>query len=182
MPPSFRRSFRRPRAFTLLEVTFAVALLSLFAVGSIFSLTQANRFATRARYETLALAIAQQRIDQVMTTPWSVLGTVPTVLTPGTITETTDPKVFVFPLNNDPFNTQSGLSSALTNYDGGDLQGVDYRTTKITKLDDSTGPDQPKATPPRLSRLLRADVTVAYTFRKVQYYVTLSTLRSADDF
>ncbi len=148
-----------------------MAVFSLFAVSSIYALTLANQFASTSRYETLALAAAQQRVDQVMTIPWSVVGTVPTVLTAGTTTEQSP--AIVLPLNNDPFNSASGLSSAFTNLD---TQVLDSRTTVITKLTDCSGNTGSS------SRLLRADVTVAFTFRGKPHTVTLNTLRGTDDF
>lgn len=171
MPPSFSRPKSRRLAFTILEVSFAVALFSLFAVASIYSITQANRFASNARYETLALAAAQQKIDQIQTASWSVVGTTPTLLTAGTTTEQS-PTV-VLPLNNDPLNSQAGLSSAFTNLD---TQVLDSRTTVITKLTDCSGNTG------TTSRLLRVDVTVSYTYRGKTRAVTLSALRSSDDF
>ena len=159
------------RAFTLLEVCFALAVFSLYAVASVYSLTQANRFASTSRYETLALSAAQQKIDQVMAVPWSVMGTIPTVLTAGTTTEAA-PTVNLL-LNNDPLNAGAGLSSAFTSYD---TQVLDSRTTVITKLTDCSGQTGAK------SRLLRADVTVAYTYRGKAHSITLSTLRETDDF
>ncbi|MDR3404058.1 MAG: hypothetical protein P4L99_16290 [Chthoniobacter sp.] len=155
----------------MLEVAFAVAVFSLFAVTSITALSQANRFASNSRYETLALAAAQQRIDQVMTTPWSVQGVLPVVLTSGTTTEAS-PTV-TLPLNGDPFNSTSGLSSAFTNYD---TQVLDSRTTVITKLTDCSGNTGSS------SRLLRAIVTVTYTYRGKQTNLSLTTVRGTDDF
>ncbi len=150
-------------------MTFAVAVFSLFAVATIYSLTLANRFASNSRYETLALAAAQQKIDQIMTTPWSVVGAPPAVLT-STVEEA---PAITLPLNNDPFNTASGLSSAFTSLD---TQVLDSRTTVITKLTDCSGNSGAS------SRLLRADVTVAFTYRGTLHTVTLNTLRSTDDF
>lgn len=148
-----------------------MAVFSLYAVASVYSLTQANRFASTSRYETLALSAAQQKIDQIMAVPWSVMGTVPTVLTAGTTTEAA-PTVNLL-LNNDPLNAGAGLSSAFTSYD---TQVLDSRTTVITKLTDCSGQTGAK------SRLLRADVTVAYTYRGKAHSITLSTLRETDDF
>jgi len=155
----------------VLEVSFALAVFSLFAVSSIYALSQANRFASNSRYETLALAAAQQKIDQIMTTPWSVAGTVPAVLTSGTTTEAS-PAV-TLPLNGDPFNSAIGLSSAYSNYD---TQVLDSRTTVITKLTDCSGNTG------SASRLLRATVTVTYTYRGKQTNLAISTVRGTDDF
>ncbi len=162
---------RGQQAFTLLEVCFAVVAFAIFSAASIYSLSQLNRFASNARYRTLALAAAQQKIDQIMTTPWSVVGTVPTVLAAGTTTEAA-PTV-TLPLNSDPLNSATGLSSAFTNYD---TQVLDTRTTVITKLTDCSGNTGSS------SRLLRASVTVSYTYRGKSYSIVLTTLRGTDDF
>jgi prepilin-type N-terminal cleavage/methylation domain-containing protein len=159
------------RGFTLLEVCFTIAIFSLFSAASIYSLSQINRFASNSRYRTLALSVAQQKIDQIMTTPWSVMGTVPTVLAAGSVTEAAP--TIVLPLNSDPLNSASGLSSAFTNYD---TQILDSRTTVITKLTDCSGNTGAS------SRLLRATVTVTYTYRGKQASIVLSTLRGTDDF
>jgi len=171
-----------------MEVSFAVAIFSLFAVGSIYALNLANRFANNSRYRTLALAAAQQRIDLVMTTPWSTVSQPAKVLRvdSGVAGTTGNTKITVdtadvqatteetsLPLNNDSFNSQTGLGSAFTSYD---VQVFDKRTTVIKKLTDSSGNTDKK------SRLLRADVTVSYTYRGNPYSVSLSTLRTSDDF
>ena len=186
------------RAFTLLEVSFAIAVFSLFAVGSIYAFTQANRFASNSRYRTLALAAAQQKIDQIMATSWSMQvpqntlaiilrtdGNVATDLANDTTkhnmkvtANTTDTMTTIeetnLPLNNDSFNsTTAGLSSAFTN---NDVQVFDKRTTTITKLTDSSLNTKDK------SRLMRADVIVSYTYRGKLTSVSISTLRTADDF
>lgn len=151
----------RSRAgFTVLELSFAVAIFSLFAVGSILALVQFNRFATVSRYQTLALAAAQQRMDQVMTTPWSVLGTRPAILTTGTTVENN------LPMNNDPFNATAGLSSAFTSLD---TQLIDSRTTVITAVSGNT-------------RLLSVSITVNYTYRGRAYSISMNSLRATDDF
>lgn len=168
---TFISTRRHRRAFTLVELCFALASFSLFAATSIYSLSQANRFASNSRYKTLALAVAQQKIDQIMTTPWSVAGAVPTVLAAGTTTEAA-PNV-ALPLNGDPLNSANGLSSAFTNLD---IQVLDSRITEITKLTDCSGNTGNN------SRLLRATVTVFYTYRGKQTSLALTTIRSTDDF
>jgi len=148
-----------------------VTVFCLFATASVYSLTLANRYASNSRYETLALAALQQKVDQIMTTPWSVLGTVPTVLSPGTVTEASP--TIILPLNNDPFNNETGLSSAFTN---SDVQVIDSRTTVIAKLTDCSGNTRAN------SRLLQATVTVSYTYRGTQHTISQNTIRTSDDF
>lgn len=193
-PPSPFLLKKRLRAFTLLEVSFAVAIFALFAVGSIYALNLANRFANNSRYRTLAMAAAQQRLDLAMTTPWSTNTTPAAVLRvdSGVAGTTGNTKITVgtdsqgrpqatteessLPLNNDAFNAETGLGSAFTNYD---VQVFDKRTTVITKLMDASGNDPAKGAN---SRLLRINVTVSYTYRSKPYSVTLSSLRTADNF
>lgn len=170
-PHTFRRFNRNRHAFTVVEICLAMAIFSLFAATSVYALSQANRFASNSRYRTLALAAAQQRIDQIMTTPWSVAGTVPTVLAAGTTIEQA-PNISL-PLNGDPFNSETGLSSSFSN---SDTQVLDSRTTVITKLTDCSGNTGAN------SRLLSATVTVTYTYRGVQTHLSLTTVRSTDDF
>lgn len=159
-PLPLPRPLRNQAGFTVLEIAFAVAIFAAFAVLSVISFSQLNWFASSARYETLALAAAQQKMDQIMTTPWSVSGATPAVLTAGTTTETN------LPLNNDSFNTETGLSSAFTNYD---TQVLDSRKTVITAVGGNT-------------RLLSVAVTVSYTYRGRSYSITQYGLRATDDF
>ncbi|MEI9895853.1 MAG: hypothetical protein WDN28_18755 [Chthoniobacter sp.] len=152
--------FRRRQAlgFTLTEVVIAASVLALFIVGAVSAMAQINRWASAARMRTLATALVQQKIDEVLTTPWSVLSTTPTVLTAGTVTETR------LPLNNDAFNNETGLSSAFTNLD---VQVIDTRTTVITSVS---------------AHMIRALVTVSYTYRGHSYSISMTTLRTTDDF
>src|SRR5438045_2664234 len=93
-----QRSGRRRHAFTLPEVVIAGAILALFVAGSVATMAQINRWASAARLRTLALALVQQKTDEVLTTSWQTRGPRPTVLTAGTNTETG------LQLNNDNFN------------------------------------------------------------------------------
>jgi prepilin-type N-terminal cleavage/methylation domain-containing protein len=159
-PTLFRPS--KTVGFTLMEVMVAASILALFIVGAVSTMAQINRWAASARLRTLATSLVQQRIDQIMTVPWSTTdaaaGKTPTVLTTGKTTESS------LPLNNDSLNNQTGLSSAYTNLD---VQVIDKRVTDITVIS---------------ARLLRADVTVSYTYRSHGYTISMSTLRTTDDF
>lgn len=143
--------------FTLPEVVVAGTILAIFVAGAVATMVQVNRWATSARLRTLALALAQQKSDEVLTTSWQTRGTRPDVLTAGTKTEAN------LPLNNDNFNTATGLSSTFTSLDA---QVNATRTTQITELSD---------------RLVRAVVTVSFTFRNRPNSIRLTTLRSIDD-
>ena len=154
--PSFRRVRRRTAGFTLVEVLVAGALLAVLISGAVTALTQLNRSATAARLRTIALAVAQQRIDQIETTPWQMGGTRAAVLTAGTVTEAN------VPLNNDSYNASMSLITPYTNLDA---QVLSTRTTVITDL---------------TTRTLRAVVTVTFTYRNRPYTITLNTLRTTD--
>lgn len=160
-PRSSLGALRAQAAFTVLEVSFAIAIFSYFAVASILGLVQFNRFASVARYRTLALSAAQQRMDQVMTTSWSVLASVPAILTTGTTTETN------LVLNSDPFNSEAALSSAYTTHDT--QVSITSRTTAIATVSGNT-------------RLRVATVTVNYTYCGRPYSLSLRGLRATDDF
>lgn len=148
---------RRSLGFTLPEVVIAASILALFVAGSVATLAQINRWAAAARLRTLSLALAQQKCDEVLTTPWQTGTARPNVLTVGTATETK------LPLNNDNFNNAAGLSSVFTQLD----TPVDAtRTTQITDVN---------------VRMVRAVVNVAFTFRGHTYNTRLTTLRAIDD-
>ncbi len=151
-----RRLGRRRAGFTLVEVVIAGGLLAVLVAGSLIALTQINRWATSARLRTLALAVAQQQIDSIQTTPWQSVGTRAAILSPGTTTQNN------VPLNNDPFNSAIGLSSAFT---GLDTQTNGTRTTQIADV---------------TARTLRAVVTVTFTYRNRPHAVRLTTLRAVD--
>ena len=102
---------RRTAAFTLVEVLIAGTLLATLIAGSVTALTQLNRWATAARLRTIALAVAQQRIDLIETTPWQIVGARPALLTAGTVTENN------VPLNNDDYNAATSLVSPYTTLD-----------------------------------------------------------------
>ncbi len=151
-----RRRRRGCAGFTLTEVVIAGCLLAILISGSFIALTQINRWATSARLRTMALAMAQQRIDLIQTAPWQVGVPRPAVLTAGTTTENN------LPLNNDAFNAATSLASPYTNLD---VQVLETRTTQITDL---------------TARTLRATVTVTFTYRNRPHSISLTTLRATD--
>ena len=144
-------------AFTLVEVAVAGALLVVLISAMAVSMTQINRWATAARLHTLALVLAQQKADEVLTTPWSLRNARPAVLTAGTVTEAG------MSLNSDALNAQSGLSSAFTSLSGA------VGATRVTEVTDL---------PPRM---VRAVVRVSFIYSGRTYQTSLTTLRSTDD-
>lgn len=155
-PPLLRRRSRRGHdAFTVLEVCLATALFGYFAIASVFGMVQFNRMASVARYRTLAQVVAQQKMDQIMTTSWSYASTKPAVLNSSTENN--------LPLNNDTFNT--GTLSSI--YTSSDSPVTATRTTTITTLS---------------SRLIQATVVLTYNYAGRPYTITLVGIRASDDF
>ena len=150
--------FRTVAGITLPEVIIAASVLALFIVGSVTAMGQINRWASVARMRTMALAEAQQKIDQILMTSWSVMSTTPTILTAGTTTENN------LPLNYDTFNSESNLVSSFTTQD---TPITLTRTTTIKSIS---------------THQVSAVVTVAYTYRGKTYSVSMTTLRTTDDF
>ena len=185
------RFVRRQAAFTLMELTFAVAIFGAFAGVSILAFTTFNRFASNARYETLALAVAQERMDEIMTVPCttnstSTLG--PILYLSGSTVSPNSSNVYTsgtetsLPLNNDPYNLTrttilSGTTSQLltitltgTIAAGAlDTQVIDSRTTTFAPVTGNT-------------RLLSVTVSVAYTYRGNHFTISLSGVRATDNF
>lgn len=156
----FARSSRRKTAggFTITEVVIAGTVLAIFAIGGLVALTQINRWATNSRLRTLALALAQQRIDEALTAPWQLRTNRPDVLTIGKKEEKN------LQLNNDAYNEASGLSSAFTKLD---TPVTATRTTTVTEIS------------PRLARVV---VTVDFEYRRRPTVIRLQTLRTTDNF
>ena len=142
--------------FILTEHMISAGLMVVFAMTALVALVQANRFACASRLQALALAAAQQRVDEVLTAPWNVF-TRPTVLTPGSRTEAN------LTLNNDTLASAS--AGTLSPFSTLDVQVDATRVTQITDLS---------------SRQVRAAVTVTYTYRGRNYTVGLTTLRAID--
>lgn len=81
MPPAQRifPGFQRAQAFTIVEAVVAIAILSLFAVGSIYGLMSFNDRATRNRNAEAARAILESNVDALLAQstmpPTTALGT-----------------------------------------------------------------------------------------------------------
>jgi len=163
---------------TLMEIMFAVSMFSMFGVATVLAITNFNRLASLNRYHTLALAAAQQKIDQAMAAPWSVTGTRPAILTlsPNVPPQVGDPNYETgLPLNNDVYN--SSRTGCKSPYSGLDTQVLDSRITTVTALTDASGKTG------AASRLVQISVTVNYTYcQRFTTSVTLTTLRTTDDF
>ena len=181
------RVSRGQSAFSLMELAFAVALFSAFAVVSILAFSHFNRFASNARYETLALAVAQQKMDQVMTSPCTInsntsLGPILTLT--GTTVSPNSSNIYTsgtennLPLNNDKYNLTRTINSgsALTTLLSGtiaagveDTQVIDTRVTSYTAVSGNVN-------------LLKVTVTISYTYRGTAFSLSLASLRATDNF
>jgi len=181
-------------AFTLMELAFAVALFSSFAVVSILAYSSFNRYASNARYESLAVAIAEQKMDQIMTCPCALNTTNtsqgPVLSLTGTTVQPASSGTYativesgsIMTLNYDKWNMSRTITSgsasnvALTGTLSGttvagaeDTQVIDSRTTTFAPVTGNV-------------RLLSATVTVAYTYRSRQFTISFSTIRASDNF
>ncbi len=78
---------RAPRAgsagFTLLELLIGISLLATFSVSAIYALTSFNRNAAVNRNATAVMAILQDRMDRVLTAPYSATSTSPLLAATG---------------------------------------------------------------------------------------------------
>lgn len=142
-----------------MEVIVAMGIMVIFVATALASLTQFNRYAAASRLRAHALFLCQQRVDEVLTTPWTLNATVPTpaVLVVGTRTESN------LVMNADATNTQTGLKSLFT-----DLAKpvTATRTTVITNIS---------------TRVVRANVTVTFAYAGHTYTVALTTMRTTDN-
>lgn len=159
------KSVRSLRGFTVVELIVASGLLALFAAAAVASMTQMNRFATAGKLRTLALGVAKQRIDEILTIKWTG-GAFPPIAPPFIIASVPGSPVPASPdlnagvvvtLNDDALNT--GPQSTL------DLAIPARRQTYL-----QAGP-----------RSTRAVVRVVYTYRGRPYTVELITFRTLDE-
>lgn len=146
----------RRRGFTFVEVLVAAGVLIIFSATALAALTQFNRYASASRLRAHALALAQQRIDEVLTVAWRADATRPAALAPGTRTENN------VVMNADSKNLQTALKSEFTSL----ATPVNCtRTTVITNIS---------------TRTVRADVTVRFSYAGRTYSVVLTTMRATD--
>jgi hypothetical protein len=137
------------------ENVVSVSLLALFAAVTLTSIVQVNRFAAVSRLQLLAQAVAQQKIDQILTAPWNTSR--PAVLAAGTQKETN------LRLNeNAQVSATDGTKSGFSDLD---TAVTAQRETTITDL---------------TARTVRADISVTFNFRGKDYSVQMTTLRASD--
>jgi Tfp pilus assembly protein PilV len=157
MEPPVSQVSRDQSGFVLVEHMIAAGIIVVFALSALAALVHANRFATASRLQAIALAVAQQRVDETLTTPWNSSTGRPAVLATGSRTEVD------LPLSNDSLaSAAAGTLSAFSNLD------VQVNATRTTQVTDVT------------TRQVRVSVGVTYSYRSRNYFVNLTTLRAID--
>ncbi len=188
-----RRTGRRTRGFTLLEVIVSVAILALTTTGGIAAFLTLNRYAANLRNLSEARVLCQERIDQALTLrflpPSSVVPLAPNsdpttiaasptlpILGATTLYNTTTSAYsgannLQTSTENIPIYTQSDGTSAMSS------ANVTYtRTTTVTP----SGLLYATATGNTTTSLniMLFTVTVSYVFHGTTYSTSMSTLRS----
>src|SRR5437763_10561974 len=137
------------RAFTLMEVVMALAVIGTMGAGCYVGFNSLNTFAVSSRLYSEAQTAAQNQIDLILSKePFDpTKSKIPTVLTVGT---TTTPNVFIY---KDPVsgNTVVTGTMATTVTDPGTTMNFAGATTNLNTY--------------------RATVTVSYTYRNTNYSV-----------
>jgi prepilin-type N-terminal cleavage/methylation domain-containing protein len=146
------------RAFTLMEVVMALAVVGTMGAGAYVGFNSLNTYAISSRLYTEAQTAAQNQIDLILSKePFDpTRNKIPTVLTLGT---TTTPNVFVY---TDPVS--------------GNVVVTGTMTTTITDL----GTTMTFAGSTTNLNTYRATVTVGYTYRGKTYNVSMDTMRTGD--
>jgi hypothetical protein len=153
-------------AFTLAEVTMALAVIGTMGAGCYVGFNSLNTYAISSRLYSEAQTAAQNEIDLILSKePFdptkskvpAVLGGA--VLAANASTTITTPNVFIY---KDPVNGNVVVSGTLT--------------TKIT----NPGSSMTFAGATTDLNAWRATVTVSYTYRNTNYSVSMDTMRTAD--
>jgi len=161
------RNGRKRAAFTLAEVTMALAVIGTMGAGCYIGFNSINAYAVSSRLYSEAQTCAQNQIDLILSTePFdlvnskvpSVLGG--TVLASGASTTVTTPNVFVY---EDPVSGNAVVTGTLTTTVTNPGFTMTYPTGTTTTLN-----------------TYRANVTVTYTYRGKTYNVSMDTMRTAD--
>ncbi|HYR22376.1 MAG TPA: hypothetical protein VEP30_05575 [Chthoniobacterales bacterium] len=149
---------KRWAAFTLAEVTVALAVIGTMGAGCYVGFNSLNTYAVSSRLYSEAQTCAQNQIDLILSKgPFDpTTNKIPTVLALGT---TTTPNVFIY---TDPVS--------------GNVVVTGTMTTTIT----DTGSTMNFAGVTTNLNIRRATVTVSYTYRNTDYSVVMDTMRTAD--
>jgi type II secretory pathway pseudopilin PulG len=160
------RKGRKRAAFTLAEVTIALAVIGTMGAGCYVGFNSLNTYAISSRLYSEAQTCAQNQIDLVLSKgPFdpttskvpSVLGGA--VLAAGTSTTITTPNVFIY---KDPVTGNAVVTGTMT--------------TTVT----NPGSSMTFAGATADLDIWRATVNVSYTYRNTNYSVVMDTMRAAD--
>jgi hypothetical protein len=153
-------------AFTLAEVTMALAVIGTMGAGCYIGFNSLNQYAVSSRLYSEAQTCAQNQIDLILSKePFdpttskvpSVLGGA--VLAAGASTTITTPNVFIY---KDPVTGNAVVTGTMT--------------TTIT----NPGSSMTFAGATADLNIWRATVNVSYTYRNTNYSVVMDTMRTAD--
>jgi prepilin-type N-terminal cleavage/methylation domain-containing protein len=146
------------RAFTLMEVVMALAVVGTMGAGAYVGFNSLNTYAISSRLYTEAQTAAQNQIDLILSKePFDpTKSKIPSVLTVGT---TTTPNVFIY---KDPVTGNTVVTGTMTTTvtDIGATMNFAGATTNLNTY--------------------RATVTVSYTYRNTNYSVSMDTMRTGD--
>jgi prepilin-type N-terminal cleavage/methylation domain-containing protein len=147
------------RGFTLAEVLVATALLGLLAAGALWSLTQANNYASISRLYTGAETAAQNRIDYLLTdTPFNPQSGELGSTNEWAVGNSVQPGVVIY---SEP-------------------AGADGQTHAVTGVITTSVKSNSVVTKGQDLNLYSATVIVTYTFRGKTYNVQLNAMRASD--
>jgi prepilin-type N-terminal cleavage/methylation domain-containing protein len=146
------------RAFTLMEVVMALAVVGTMGAGAYVGFNSLNTYAISSRLYSEAQTAAQNQIDLILSKePFDPMNNkIPTVLTLGA---TTTPNVFIY---KDPVSGKVVVTGTMT--------------STITDL----GTTMTFAGSTKNLNTRRATVTVSYTYRGHDYAVSMDTMRTGD--
>ena len=154
------------RAFTLMEVVMALAVIGTMGAGAYVGFNSINAYAISSRLYTEAQACGQNQVDLILSKePFDIVNSkIPAVLggqvlAANASTTVTTPNVFVY---TDPVS--------------GNVVATGTMTTKITNPADAM---TFAGATTNLNTYL-ATVTVTYTYRNKTYNVSMDTARTAD--
>lgn len=134
----------------------AFSVLAIFSVIALTAMVRMNLWATQARLETAAGVLAQQKVNEALTTPWTIQKVWP-------ITSATETGIFL--------NSETGAANSLHQ------DHLQISATRITIV--QAVPTEPDTAP---SRLLKVTGTVLYSYRGRSFKVPYATTRAIDAF
>ena len=154
MPPSFRHA--RACAFALTEILITAAIIIVVGATAMYALSMINKYAASSRVQAAAAAVVQHQIDQILTrgpyVPTNTPPDIPAVLTNGaTVTDNV-------PVFTDPENGKVLVAGTLTTTIAN--SGATWNGAPLN--------------------VLKAGVTLTYTFAGKGFKVTMDTLRAPD--